>query len=85
MSAMPSTDEELKKALKAFKKRLKLTRLDDESKLGHSPLTGGGAKIVEIQPPSGFGREIWDELTAKGFLKNEGRGFYRLVEGKEFS
>jgi hypothetical protein len=82
---MPATDDELKKALKAFKKRLKLTRLDDESKLGHSPLTGGGAKIVEIQPPSGFGREIWEELAAKGVLKNEGRGFYRLVEGKELS
>ena len=79
---MPSTDEELKKALKAFKKRLKLTRLDDESKLGHSPLTGGGAKVVSIQAPNGFGREIWEELVAKGFLKNEGRGFYELVEGK---
>ena len=79
---MPSTDEELKKALKAFKKRLKMTRLDDESKLGHSPLTGGGAKIVAIQPPSGFGREIWEELAVKGFLKNDGGGFYMLVEGK---
>jgi hypothetical protein len=28
-----ATDEELKRALKAFKKRLKLTRLDDESGL----------------------------------------------------
>ncbi len=80
---MPSTDEELKKALKAFKKRLKLTRLDDESKLGHSPLTGGGAKIVEIQAPSGFGKEVWEELVVKGFLTNEGRGFYKLVEGKQ--
>lgn len=79
---MPSTDEELKKALKAFKKRMKMTRLDDESRLGHSPLTGGGAKIVAIQPPSGFGREIWEELAAKGYLKNDGGGFYMLVEGK---
>ena len=79
---MPSTEEELKKALKAFKKRMKMTRLDDESRLGHSPLTGGGAKIVAIQPPSGFGREIWEELAGKGFLKNDGGGFYMLVEGK---
>src|SRR5438309_1506368 len=28
---MLSTDEDLKKALKAFKKRIKLTRLDDET------------------------------------------------------
>jgi hypothetical protein len=81
---MPATDEELKKALKAFKKRLKLTRLDDESKLGHSPLTGGGAKVMAIQPPHGFGREIWEELADKGFLKKDGGGFYELVEGKQF-
>ncbi len=81
---MPSTEEDLKKAYKAFKKRLKLTRLDDESKLGHSPLTGGGARIVEIQPPNGFGREVWEELVAKGVLRTEGRGFYSLVEGKNF-
>ena len=79
---MPATDNELKKALKAFKKRLKLTRLDDESKLGHSPLTGGGAKIFAIQPPSGFGKEIWEELADKGFLKRDGGGFYQVVEGK---
>ncbi len=79
---MPSTDEELKKALKAFKKRMKMTQLDDESKLGHSPLTGGGAKIVAIQPPSGFGREIWEELASRGDLKADGGGFYALVAGK---
>ncbi len=79
---MPHTEEELKKALKAFKKRLKLTRLDDESKIGHSPLTGGGARVISIQPPSGFGREIWDELAAQGLLKKDGIGFYELVEGK---
>ena len=37
---MPATEEELKKAFKAFKKRVKLTQLNDDSKLGHSPLTG---------------------------------------------
>ena len=79
---MPSTEDELKKAFKAFKKRLKMTRLDDESRLGHSPLTGGGAKIVAIQPPSGFGREVWEELADKGFLKRDSGGFYELVERK---
>jgi hypothetical protein len=78
---MPSTEDELRKALKAFKKRLKLTRLDDDSKLGHSPLTGGSqGKIVSIQPPSGFGREIWEELADLGRLKRDGTGFYELVE-----
>jgi hypothetical protein len=82
MSAMPSTDEELRKALKAFKKRLKLTQLDDDSKLGRSPLTGSKAKVVSIQPPAGFGREIWEELAEKGYLKRDSGGFYELVEGR---
>ena len=79
---MPATEEELKKALKAFRKRLKLTKLDDESRLGHSPLSGQRAKVVAIQPPSGFGREVWEELATKGYLKSDGGGFYELVEGK---
>jgi hypothetical protein len=80
---MPHTEDELKKSLRAFKKRMKLTRLDDDSKLGHSPLTGGKKdQIVAIQPPSGFGREIWEELADKGFLKRDTTGFYELVEGK---
>jgi len=36
------TKEELKRAMKAFKKRLKMTRLDDESRLGYGPMSGGG-------------------------------------------
>jgi hypothetical protein len=79
---MPSTDEELKKAMKAFKKRMKLTQLDDDSRLGHSPLTGSKTRVVSIQPPAGFGREIWEELVERGFLKRDGVGFYQLVEGK---
>ena len=81
-AAMPSTDEELRKALKAFKKRLKLTQLEEDSKLGHSPLTGAKSRIVSIQPPAGFGREIWEELADKGYLKRDGIGFYELVPGK---
>ena len=79
---MPSTDEELKKALKAFKKRVKLTQLEDDSRLGHSPLTGAKSKVLSIQPPRGFGNEVWAELADKGFLKNDGGGFFALVEGK---
>jgi hypothetical protein len=81
---MPSTDDELKKALRAFKKRMKLTRLDDESKLGYGPMgSGAKAKIVSIQPPHGFGREVWEELADKGFLKRDGQGFFELVSGKQ--
>lgn len=79
---MPASEEDLKKALKAFKKRLKLTRLDDESRIGHGPMSGGTQeRIVSIQPPAGFGREIWEELVEKGYLRRDGHGFYELVEG----
>ena len=79
---MPATEEELKKAFKAFKKRLKLTQLDDDSQLGHSPLTGAKSTVVSIQPPAGFGKEIWEELADKGYLKREGVGFYSGAPGK---
>ena len=79
---MPATEEELRKALKAFKKRLKLTQLEEDSRLGHSPLTGAKTRIVSIQPPAGFGKEIWEELVEKGYLKRDTSGFYELVPGK---
>ena len=59
-----------------------IPQLEDDSKLGHSPLTGAKSQVVAIQPPTGFGREIWEELAAKGYLKNDGGGFYQLVPGK---
>jgi hypothetical protein len=75
------TKEELKKALKAFKKRLKLTRLDDESRLGGGHLTKGeGSSIVSIMPPNEFSQAVWDELVRQGKLKKAGYGTYELVE-----
>jgi hypothetical protein len=79
---VPATEEELKKALKAFKKRLKVTQLEEDSRLGHSPLTGAKTRIVAICPPSGFGREIWEELADKGYLKRERDGLFELAPGK---
>jgi hypothetical protein len=73
------TDEELKKAMKAFKKRLKLTQLDDESRLGRSPLSGGGSSGIEsIVPPREFSHEVWDELVRQGRLSKDADGFYRI-------
>ena len=79
---MPASEEELKRAFKAFKKRMKLTQLDEDSRLGRSPLTGARSTVVSIQPPHGFPREIWEELADKGFLKRDGIGFYTVVPGK---
>jgi len=80
-SAAPAfTHEDLKMALKAFKKRLKLSKLDEESKLGRNPLTSGkGSGIVAIAPPNQYPYQIWEELVKQGRLKPAGRGFYSLV------
>jgi hypothetical protein len=76
----PPTAQELKQALKAFRKRLKLTQLDNDSKLGGGPLTGGRARIVAIMPPSQFPPAVWEELVKQGKLKKGGSGTYELVE-----
>lgn len=78
---MPSTESELKRALGAFKKRLKMIKLDDDSRLGHGPLTGAKREqVVSIQPPSGFGRAIWEELADLGYLKRDTSGFFELTD-----
>ena len=73
------TDEQLKRAMKAFKRRLKLTALDDESHLGHGPMSGGGHSGIEsITPPREFPQEVWDELVKRGRLSKDSDGFYRV-------
>lgn len=80
----PSTpapdDDTLKRAFNAFKKRWKVTRLDDESKLGGGrPVTSGKASAtVGIRPPSDFPREVWGELARQGRVKDMGGGFYAM-------
>ena len=75
------TPEELRKAMKAFKKRLKLFRLDDESSLGRGPMSGGKSSgIVAIMPPNQHPKAVWDELVARGRLKYAGQGLYQLAD-----
>lgn len=74
------TKEQLKTAFKAFKKRLKLTQLDEDSRLGRNPLTGGQRNsIVAIMPPNQYPQEVWDALVKQGKLKRAGGGTYELV------
>ncbi len=74
-------EETLKQALHAFKKRLKLTRLDQESSLGaHKPMTGGKkTEGMGIIPPNQFPREVWRELARQGKIKDMGGVFYTSV------
>ncbi len=78
----PFEDRELlKKAMKAFRKRLKVTRLDDESRLGRSHTTKGAASaIVGITPPTEYAAAIWVELARQGRLVDCRGGLYCLVE-----
>ncbi len=75
------TPEYLKKALKAFKKRLKLTRLDEESSLGGGPFSkGGNSGIIAIQPPREYPHAVWEKLVEQGRLRSAGSGMYELTE-----
>ena len=57
--------ETLRRAIKAFKKRLKLARLDDESGLGHGSIDKGhGSGIVAVRPPDRYPQAVWDKLFA---------------------
>lgn len=76
----PSKDE-LKAAMKAFKKRLKLSRLDEESKMSRRPTTSGQASgIVAITPPKQFSEAVWEALVKQGRLKKASHGMYELGE-----
>jgi hypothetical protein len=77
--ATPSP-QELKAALRAFRKRLKLTQLDDQSRIGRSPMSGGRPSgIVAITPPDQFPEAVWEALARQGKLKRAGPGLYELI------
>ena len=77
---LPDVPEEtLRNAMKTYRKRMKLMKLDHESKLGRSPLTSGkDAGFESILPPEEFAPEVWQVLAARGELEATGQGFYKL-------
>jgi hypothetical protein len=80
-SAEAFDHETLKRAMRAFRKRLKLTRLDHESKLGVGPMSSGRKHEVDaILPPREFPVEVWGALVRAGQLRDAGRGFFELAE-----
>ena len=74
----PIDPQVLKAAMKAFRKRLKLTCLDDQSRLGVGPMSSGRAGIVGITPPNQYPQAVWDELARQGKIKYGGNGQYEL-------
>lgn len=76
----PLNPEDLKRAMKAFRKRLKLMRLDDESRIGVGPMSNSRRSgIAAIQPPDQYPRAIWDELVKQGKLRSDSDGLYELA------
>jgi hypothetical protein len=71
-----ATKEELTKAYQAFKKKLKLTQLDDESGLSRGTKV---SRVLGITPPFGFTPDVWEELVQQGKLRREPGGTYSLA------
>ena len=75
----PIAPEVLKSAYNAFKKRWKLTRLDEESHIGRGPMSSGQrSTIIGISAPDQFPRAVWDELVKTGKIKRAGQGLYSM-------
>jgi len=74
-------EEQLKQAMTAFKKRYKLTKLDEESKLGggRPTTTGKSSGLSGIIPPREFPKAVWQQLAKQGKIKDKGGGFYGIA------
>jgi|GEM_PF-183727 hypothetical protein len=78
----PKDPAVLKGALTAFKKRFKVTKLDQESKLSRRAMTGGqNSGLMGIMPPAEYPRAVWEELKNQGKIKYVGDGMYTVVDG----
>ncbi len=72
--------EILKQAMKAYRKRFKVTVLDAESSVGGGPMSSGRkSSIVGIKPPERFPRSVWDELVRQKRLLAGRDGTYELA------
>lgn len=70
----------LKRAMKAYRKRLKLARLDDESSGSRNPLSKGEtSSILGVKPPEQYPPEIWARLIEQGRLRDGGYGLLELA------
>lgn len=79
----PACDRDvLKRAMKAFRKSLKVTRLAAESSLSGGPLSGGSDfTVIGIQPPVRYPMEVWNELARQNRLVTDGKGTFELPPG----
>lgn len=72
----------LKRALKAYRKSLKVTRLAEESSISGGDLSSGRqSSISGIRPPVRYPLEVWRELARQNRLVAVGHGLYELPPG----
>lgn len=65
----------LKRAMNAFKRRLKLIRADDEASSSRGPFSRGATSAIRgARPPEQYSPDIWDLLVAQGRLRDGGEG-----------
>ncbi len=77
--AVEVSEREMNDALRMFRKRIKLSRLNDESKLGGRGMTAGKkSDIASMEAPKDYSRHVWRALAKAGKLVDEGHGFYAL-------
>lgn len=71
--------EEMESAMGAFKRRLRIVRLNDESRLGGRYTSSGRRSGIDaIEPPREFDRKIWAALVRAERLRKAGGGMYSL-------
>ncbi len=77
---LPVQDRDvLTRALRAFRKSLKVTRLDAESSIGGGPMSSGRhSQIAGMRPPDRYSRDVWDELARQKRLLSVGHGIFEL-------
>jgi hypothetical protein len=73
---LPEWDQAiLKRAMNAYKKRLKILRVDDEASSSRNPLSRGARSAISgIRPPEAYGEDVWALLVAHGRLRDAGHG-----------
>ena len=69
----------LKRAVKALRKRIKLTRLDEESRIGGAFSKGGRSGITGVVPPDNYGADVWALLVREGRLIDAGHGALEIA------
>lgn len=75
-----ATEEELKLALKAIRRKMRHLIVEDEARGGGKfGLGGRKSTITGITPPHEFPLEVWEELVKRGKLKKEPQGLYSLL------